>query len=61
MGVSVLPNVAVETEVVAGRLVRVPWREPFDVYTQLVWSARRSVRPTMAAFIEVSQTTFAAG
>jgi DNA-binding transcriptional LysR family regulator len=61
MGVSVLPSVAVETEVLAGRLARLPWGEPFDVYTQLVWSARRSIRPTIAAFIEVSQSTLAAG
>jgi DNA-binding transcriptional LysR family regulator len=61
MGVSVLPSVAVETEVIAGRLTRLPWHEPFEVYTQLVWSLRRSVRPAMAAFIEVSQTTLGVG
>lgn len=55
MGVSVLPAVAVEADVAAGRLVRLAWREPFEVWTHLVWSSRRSIGPVMAAFIAGSR------
>jgi hypothetical protein len=45
MGISVLPGTAIDADVAAGRLVRLPWRETFEVYTQLVWNARRSPSP----------------
>jgi DNA-binding transcriptional LysR family regulator len=60
MGVSVLPSVAVEADVAAGRLVRLPWHEPFEVYTQLVWNDRRSIGPAMAAFIAASRDVLGA-
>jgi DNA-binding transcriptional LysR family regulator len=60
MGISVLPSIAVETEIASGRLARLQWREPFDVSSQLVWNARRLIGPPMAAFIEVSRLTLAA-
>ena len=59
MGVSVLPSVAVEADVVAGRLSRLPWSEPFELLTQLVWNARRSVDPSLAAFMDVARTVLA--
>jgi DNA-binding transcriptional LysR family regulator len=55
MGVSVLPSVAVEADVAAGRLVRLPWSESFDVHTQAVWNARRSVSPAQAAFMTTAR------
>lgn len=58
MGVSVLLGVAVDTDVAAGRLARLSWREPFDVYTQLVWNARRTTSPIQAAFREAARKTF---
>jgi DNA-binding transcriptional LysR family regulator len=59
MGVSVVPGVAVEADVAAGRLVRLPWRPGFDVFTQLVWNARRSISPAQAAFVATARDTFA--
>jgi len=59
MGISVLPSVAVEAEVAAGRLVRLAWAEPFTVYTQIVWNDRRSISPAMAAFIAAAQDALA--
>jgi DNA-binding transcriptional LysR family regulator len=56
MGVSVVPSVAIEADVTAGRLVRLPWREPIEVYTQLVWNARRWIGPAQAAFMSTAQT-----
>jgi DNA-binding transcriptional LysR family regulator len=57
MGVSVLPSIAVENDVAARRLVRLPWREPFDVYTQLVWSTRRTISPAVRAFMAIARLT----
>lgn len=55
MGLSVLPTVAVKAELAAGRLVPLNWREPFEVYTQLVWSERRSMGPAAKAFITAAR------
>jgi DNA-binding transcriptional LysR family regulator len=57
MGVSVLPSVAVEADVAAGRLARLAWSRPFEVYTQVVWNTRRSVSPAQAAFMSTSRAT----
>jgi DNA-binding transcriptional LysR family regulator len=61
MGVSVLPAVAVEAEVLAGRLTRLAWREPFEVYTQVVWNKRRSPSPAQAAFMLIAREILSAG
>jgi DNA-binding transcriptional LysR family regulator len=61
MGVSALPSVAVEADVAAGTLVRLPWRGAFDVYTQVVWNERRSLTPAMATFIDTAKATFTSG
>jgi DNA-binding transcriptional LysR family regulator len=58
MGVSALLSVAVEADVAAGNLVRLAWREPFDVYTQVVWNERRSLTPAMTAFVEAARAAF---
>jgi DNA-binding transcriptional LysR family regulator len=61
MGVSVLPAVAVEADVLAGRLVRLAWRELFEVYTQVVWNKRRSISPAQAAFMQTARDVLSAG
>jgi DNA-binding transcriptional LysR family regulator len=61
MGIAVLPRVAVESEVLAGRLAQLPWREPFEVYTQVVWSERRSLSPAHRAFIAAAREVFGRG
>jgi DNA-binding transcriptional LysR family regulator len=55
MGVSVLPDVAVASEVATGRLASLPWSEPFEVFTQGVWNARRSISPVQAAFMAIAR------
>jgi DNA-binding transcriptional LysR family regulator len=55
MGVSVLLSVAVEADVAGGRLVRLAWQEPFDVHTQIVWNARRTISPAQAAFMATAR------
>jgi len=56
MGISVLPTVAVEAEIAAGRLVPLAWRDSFDVSTEMVWNARRSISPAQAAFMETARS-----
>ena len=58
MGVSALLSVAVDADIEAGRLVRLPWREPFEVYTQVVWSDHRYASPALTALIDMACGTF---
>ena len=58
MGVSLVPTVAAQTELAAGKLVQLPWRKRFDVYTQLVWSPRRSLGSAHTAFRRVARESF---
>ncbi len=60
MGVSVLPNVAVATEIKAGRLAELRWRDSFDVQTQLVWNARRTISPAQEAFMATAREALGA-
>ena len=55
MGVSVLPQVAVASDVAAGRLVELSWTGTFEVYTQAVWNARRSTSRAHAAFLATAR------
>ncbi len=55
MGISALLSVAVEADIAAGQLVRLPWRERFDVHTQVVWNERRALTPAIAAFIDTAK------
>ncbi len=59
MGVSVVPSVAVDADVAAGRLVRLPWKPRFDVFTVMVWNARRAISPAQRAFMTTVQEAFA--
>jgi DNA-binding transcriptional LysR family regulator len=59
MGVSVVPSVAVEADVAAGRLVRLPWKPSFEVFTQIVWNARREISPAQHAFMTTARESFA--
>ena len=55
MGVAVLPTVAVEADIAAGRLAHLAWRDPFEVSTQMVWNERRSISPGQAAFMTTAR------
>jgi DNA-binding transcriptional LysR family regulator len=55
MGVSVVPSIAVEADLAAGRLVSLNWAPRFEVYTQLVWNERRLLAPAHAAFLNTAR------
>jgi DNA-binding transcriptional LysR family regulator len=58
MGVSVLPSVAVGTELKAGTLAELQWGEPFEVLTQMSWHEDRWKSPALQAFLEVARGVF---
>jgi DNA-binding transcriptional LysR family regulator len=60
MGVSVLPAVAVQADLETGRLAKLAWRAPFEVYTQVIWNERRSLSPAHAAFIATAREVLGA-
>lgn len=57
MGVSALLAVAVASDIASGRLVRLGWTETFETYTQMVWNARSSITPALAAFMDTVRET----
>lgn len=58
MGISVLPSVAVGTELKAGTLAALQWDEPFEVLTQMSWHEGRWKSPALRAFLEVTREAF---
>lgn len=61
MGVSVLPTVAVETDLAAGNLSGLRWREPFSVETRMVWHEERWASPALRAFLQTAREVLASG
>jgi len=56
LGVSVLPEVVVATEVAAGTLVVLPWaRRDFHLHTQMMIHKDKSESRTLKAFIDLAQ------
>jgi DNA-binding transcriptional LysR family regulator len=60
MGVSVLPTVAVQTELVAGSLSELRWREPIRVGTLMAWNSERWASPALRAFLQTAREVFSA-
>jgi DNA-binding transcriptional LysR family regulator len=58
MGVSVLPSVAVDSELKAGALAALGWDEPFQVLTQMSWHEERWKSPALRAFLETAREAF---
>jgi DNA-binding transcriptional LysR family regulator len=60
MGVSVLPSVAVGSELKAGTLAALRWGETFEVLTQMSWHEARWKSPALRAFLEAAREVFSA-
>ncbi len=58
MGVSVLPSVAVSAELEDGKLAALRWKEPFEVFTQMVRHEERWQSPALRAFLETAREVF---
>lgn len=60
MGITVLPEVAVQQEVTQGRLVALPWAEPnFAVVTQMLWHKDKWQSPALKSFLSLTRETLA--
>ena len=59
MGVSVLPSVAVGSELESGALATLGWDGSFEVLTQMSWHEGRWKSPALRAFLEAAGEIFA--
>lgn len=58
MGITVLPEVAVQLEITQGRLAVLPWSEPqFEVVTQVLWHKDKWQSPALKAFLSLTRET----
>jgi DNA-binding transcriptional LysR family regulator len=55
MGVSALISAAVDTHPLDGKLTTLPWQEPFEVFTQMVWHEQRWQSPALRAFLSTAR------
>ena len=58
MGISVLPSVAVGSELEGGVLATLGWDEPFEVLTQMSWHEGRWKSPALRTFLEAAGEVF---
>ncbi|WP_447006143.1 LysR family transcriptional regulator [Saccharothrix isguenensis] len=54
LGISLVPEVTVATELADGRLCRLPWVPPFRVYTQFAWRRDNSTNPSVTALVSAA-------
>ncbi|MFC4334842.1 LysR family transcriptional regulator [Salininema proteolyticum] len=52
LGIALLPRMTLEEETVKGDLVRLDWRPPFTLHSQLVWREDRRLTPVQRLFVE---------
>jgi DNA-binding transcriptional LysR family regulator len=60
MGVTALPTVTVETELAAGTLSELGWREPIRVGTLMAWNEARWASPAQRAFLKTAREILSA-
>jgi len=56
LGLTILPAVAVSTEIAQGRLCKLPWRGPdLTVVTHIVWHKDKWLSPALEAFLSLAR------
>lgn len=56
LGLTILPAVAVSTEIAQGRLCKLPWRGPdLTVVTHMVWHKDKWLSPALDAFLSLTR------
>ena len=59
LGIAVLPAMAVEREIKAGRLRELAWQWSYkQIYTQLAWHQDKWISPPLRAFIDSTREVF---
>ncbi|MDX8052925.1 LysR family transcriptional regulator [Lentzea sp. BCCO 10_0798] len=54
LGIALMPEVTVSSELADGRLVRLPWSPTFRVYTQFGWRQDNSTNPAVTALVSAA-------
>jgi DNA-binding transcriptional LysR family regulator len=60
-GITVLPQIAVADDLAAGRLVRLKWRDAFEVALLMIWYRERWRSPALEAFMATTREVLKAG
>ena len=55
IGVTMLPEIAVQNELATGQLVAIEWGQSLCTYTQLLWHRDKWLSPALTSLIEMSQ------
>ena len=56
MGVAVLPEITVRSEIAHGHLAALAWSEPgYTIATQLIWHKDKWITPALAAFLDTAR------
>jgi DNA-binding transcriptional LysR family regulator len=56
LGISVLPEIAVQQEIEAGQLKDLGWTGPdFNIYTQMIYHKNKWLSPALTAFIQLTK------
>ncbi|QBD76216.1 LysR family transcriptional regulator [Ktedonosporobacter rubrisoli] len=53
MGVALLPQMAIQAEVAAGKMVMLPWTRPLEVQTQMIWHREKWLSPALQTLLEM--------
>ncbi|GAK59991.1 transcriptional regulator, LysR family [Candidatus Vecturithrix granuli] len=58
LGLTIIPEIAVRTELAAGRLVVLPWQgKPFDARLLMIWHKQIWISPILQAFMDMIRAT----
>jgi DNA-binding transcriptional LysR family regulator len=52
MGIAILPHMAIQAEVEEGKMVTLPWTDPMQMMTQMIWHREKWLSPAFHAFLE---------
>ncbi|OYD06157.1 LysR family transcriptional regulator [Paludifilum halophilum] len=53
LGISLLPSIAVQSEIQEGKLAGVPWEEPYSVATIMAYHKEKWLSPALKAFLQM--------
>ena len=59
MGLAVLPEIAIESEVALGRLARLPFEPAITIETSVMWHRDKWLSPALAAFLALVEERWA--
>jgi DNA-binding transcriptional LysR family regulator len=55
LGIALIPEIAVLDELASGKLCRIAWTPPFEVFTQVAWRSATQSRSALAALLAAAE------